>query len=107
MTSTPPVLDAATPRPARPQLRRSSTDRMAGGVCGGLADYSGVDPVLWRVGFVGLTLAGGAGVVLYLLLWVLVPGAPTRPDEALSPIEQLIRRVHDAIDGTRARTPHS
>ncbi|MGY1592832.1 PspC domain-containing protein [Geodermatophilus sp. SYSU D00708] len=107
MTSTPSVPAAPTPHPTRPQLRRSTTDRMAGGVCGGLADYSGVDPVLWRVGFVGLTLAGGAGVVLYLLLWVLVPAGPSRPDEALSPIEQLVRRLHAAINGSRARTPHS
>jgi phage shock protein C len=107
MTSTPSVPGAPTPLPARPQLRRSSTDRMAGGVCGGLAEYSGVDPVLWRVGFVGLTLAGGAGVVLYLLLWVLVPAGPSAPDEALSPIEQLVRRLHGAINGSRSRTSHS
>ncbi|MGY1689510.1 PspC domain-containing protein [Geodermatophilus sp. SYSU D01105] len=104
MTST-PVPDAAPLRSARPQLRRSSTDRMAGGVCGGLADHLGVDAVLWRVGFVGLTLAGGAGVVLYLLLWVLVPAGPTHPGEALSPLEQLVRRLHDAVTRARARTP--
>jgi hypothetical protein len=47
---------------ARPPLRRSGTDRMIGGVAGGLADYSGIDPLLWRVGFIGLTVAGGAGM---------------------------------------------
>ena len=90
------------PPPTRPQLRRSSTDRMVGGVSGGLAEYSGIDPVLWRVGFVGLTLAGGVGVVLYLLLWVLMPAGPLQPDEALSPLEQLVQRLHGAINGTRA-----
>lgn len=91
--------------PTRPQLRRSSTDRMIGGVSGGLAEYSGIDAVLWRVGFVGLTLAGGAGVVLYLLLWVLVPSGPRRPDEALSPLEQLVQRLHDAVNGARSAPP--
>jgi phage shock protein PspC (stress-responsive transcriptional regulator) len=91
----PPPAGAA----ARPELRRSSTDTMAGGVCGGLAEYSGLDAVLWRVGFVALTLAGGAGVVLYLLLWVLVPPASGGPDEVLSPLEQLVRRLHGAING--------
>jgi phage shock protein PspC (stress-responsive transcriptional regulator) len=104
-----PSLDqpAWQPPPTRPQLRRSSTDSMIGGVSGGLAEYSGIDAVLWRVGFVGLTLAGGAGVVLYLLLWVLVPAGPARPDQALSPLEQLVQRLHAAINGTRATPPHA
>jgi phage shock protein C len=93
--------------PARPELRRSGTDKLAGGVCGGLAGYSGIDAVLWRVGFVGLTLAGGAGVVLYLLLWVLVAPAPGRPDEALSPVEQLVRRLHVALGRAGTTAPRS
>src|SRR3954447_17749358 len=63
--------------PARPQLRRSRSDKIVGGVSGGLAEYSGVDALLWRVGFVALALAGGAGVVVYLLLWLLMPAGPT------------------------------
>src|SRR5687767_7824625 len=62
--------------PVRPQLRRSRTDKILGGVSGGLAEYSGIDALLWRVGFVALTLAGGAGVIVYLLLWVLMPAGP-------------------------------
>jgi phage shock protein PspC (stress-responsive transcriptional regulator) len=64
------------PPPIRPQLRRSRTDKILGGVSGGLAEYSGIDTLLWRVGFIALTLAGGAGVVVYLLLWVLMPAGP-------------------------------
>jgi phage shock protein PspC (stress-responsive transcriptional regulator) len=99
--STPPAGQPAV----RPQLRRSGTEKMLGGVCGGLAEYSGIDPVLWRVGFVGLTLAGGAGVVLYLMLWVLMPPAPARPDRTPSPVEQLVQRLHAAINGSRAMPP--
>ena len=62
--------------PYRPQLRRSRTDKMIGGVAGGLAEYSGVDPLLWRVGFVALTFAGGSGILVYLLLWLLMPAGP-------------------------------
>jgi phage shock protein PspC (stress-responsive transcriptional regulator) len=55
---------------------------MIGGVAGGLAEYSGVDPLLWRVGFVALTFAGGSGILVYLLLWLLMPaGPPTGPGE--------------------------
>ena len=89
------------PPAARPQLRRSGTDRMAGGVCGGLADYSGIDPLLWRVGFVALTLAGGAGILVYLLLWVLMPSGPLAPGEQPSPVEQMVGRLHSAVSGYR------
>jgi phage shock protein PspC (stress-responsive transcriptional regulator) len=47
-----------------------------GGVGGGLAEYSGIDALLWRVGFVALALAGGTGVLVYLLLWLLMPATP-------------------------------
>jgi phage shock protein C len=90
------------PPPVRPQLRRSGTDRMVGGVAGGLADYSGIDPVLWRVGFVGLTVAGGAGVVVYLLLWALMPAGPLPDGEVPSPLEQFVGRIHARLSGTRA-----
>ena len=81
----------------RPQLRRSGTDRMIGGVSGGLADYSGIDPVLWRVGFVGLTLAGGSGIIVYLFLWVLTPSDPLPADTWPSPVERLVERLHRAV----------
>src|SRR5215212_8989973 len=64
------------PPSVRPQLRRSRTDKILGGVNGGLAEYTGIDALLWRVGFVALTLAGGAGIVVYLLLWLLMPAEP-------------------------------
>lgn len=53
-------------------LRRSS-DRVIAGVCGGLGRYLGVDPVLLRIAFVLLALAGGGGVVLYVVAWILIP----------------------------------
>ena len=92
MTSAPPPTPPAPPSldppawappppppgpPARPQLRRSRTDKILGGVSGGLAEYSGIDALLWRVGFVALALAGGTGVIVYLLLWLLMPAAPS------------------------------
>jgi phage shock protein PspC (stress-responsive transcriptional regulator) len=68
------------PPPAGPalrsQLRRSRGDKVIGGVAGGLAEYSGIDALLWRVGFVALTLAGGTGIIVYLLLWLLMPVGP-------------------------------
>jgi phage shock protein PspC (stress-responsive transcriptional regulator) len=80
---------------------------MIGGVAGGLAEYTGIDPVLWRVGFVGLTVAGGAGVLVYLLLWVLMPPGPLAPGHELSPLDRLVGRIHDAISGARATSPRA
>jgi phage shock protein PspC (stress-responsive transcriptional regulator) len=55
------------------RLYRSLTDRKIAGVCGGLAEYFGADPILVRGLFVALAIAGGAGVALYFVLWIVVP----------------------------------
>jgi len=55
------------------RLYRSRDDRMIGGVAGGLADYLGVDPSLVRIGWVLLFLAGGIGLLLYIVMWIVVP----------------------------------
>jgi phage shock protein PspC (stress-responsive transcriptional regulator) len=54
-------------------MRRRSDDRWIGGVCSGLADRLGVDPVIVRAGLVLLSLIAGVGVTLYLLAWALIP----------------------------------
>jgi phage shock protein PspC (stress-responsive transcriptional regulator) len=46
---------------------------MIGGVCGGLGQYFKIDPTLIRLAFVLLTLAGGSGVLIYFLLWIVIP----------------------------------
>jgi phage shock protein PspC (stress-responsive transcriptional regulator) len=46
---------------------------MLAGVCGGIAAYLGVDPVLVRLGFVVLLLASGIGFPIYLILWLIMP----------------------------------
>src|SRR3954465_4072747 len=73
MTDQTPPTTPAPPPPEPRQLKRSSTDRVLGGVCGGLGAYLGVDPVVVRVGAVVLALFGGAGLLFYLAAWLLVP----------------------------------
>lgn len=55
------------------RLTRSRTDRVLGGVCGGLGAYLSIDPLLVRIFFVLLVLGNGVGLLLYILLWILVP----------------------------------
>lgn len=62
------------------RLYRSTENRMIAGVCGGLADYFDIDPVITRILFVILLLPGGfPGLLPYLVLWFLVPEAPSKP----------------------------
>jgi phage shock protein PspC (stress-responsive transcriptional regulator) len=56
-----------------PRLERRRTERLLGGVASGLADHFGLDPVLFRIGFVLLALFGGSGVLLYVLGWLFLP----------------------------------
>ncbi len=55
------------------RVRRSKTDRVIGGVCGGLGSYFGVDPLWFRLAFVVLAIGGGAGVLLYIIGWLIIP----------------------------------
>ena len=71
------------PPPTQPirTLRRSSSDRVAAGVAGGLGEYFRVDPVLFRVLFAATAFFGGAGAVAYLIAWAAIPesGAGNAP----------------------------
>src|SRR5829696_2998579 len=60
-------------RAATRRFTRSSSDKLIGGVAGGLGRYFGVDPILFRIAFVVLTFAGGVGVLAYLGLLAFVP----------------------------------
>jgi len=58
------------------KLYRSRTDRQLAGVCGGLASYFGIDVTIVRILFVVLALAGGPGLILYIILALVVPEEP-------------------------------
>jgi phage shock protein PspC (stress-responsive transcriptional regulator) len=74
MTTTDSFTMTPPPAPAAPRrLRRSRSDRIGAGVSGGLGNYFGVDPVLFRVLFATAAFFGGAGVLAYLLAWAAIP----------------------------------
>jgi phage shock protein C len=58
------------------RLYRSRRDRMLGGVCGGLAEYLDTDPTIIRLAFALSILLGGAGILAYLVMWIVMPEAP-------------------------------
>ena len=72
----------AAPLMAINAMRRSRDDRWLGGVCGGIARSTGVESWLWRLLFAVLALCAGTGVLVYLLMWILVPADPLPPVQA-------------------------
>jgi phage shock protein C len=58
------------------KLYRSMKNKMLGGVSAGLGEYLTIDPTLVRLAFVALALMGGPGIVIYLIMWLVVPPEP-------------------------------
>lgn len=89
------------------RITRSRTDRMIAGVAGGLASYLGVDPLIVRIAFIVLTLLNGFGVMLYIVMWLLVPNEDAIVDsrdnlqvaigEMQDMVEQLVNRIRAAF----------
>ena len=67
------------------RLYRSRTQRMIGGVCGGLGEYFDIDPTIVRLLFVVTALAGGPGLLAHIIMLIVVPSQP-EPATAAGPI---------------------
>ncbi|MES2584582.1 MAG: PspC domain-containing protein [Pseudomonadota bacterium] len=65
-------------------LRRSRSDQWIGGVCGGLARFTGLDAWLWRLLFALMLILAGTGLLFYVLMWILVPQEPSTYHTPLS-----------------------
>lgn len=72
------------------QLYRSRTDRMVGGVCGGLGEFFNVDPVLIRLAFAFAIVLLGTGFLLYIILWIVIPEEPIMGKEGKSIYQEII-----------------
>jgi phage shock protein PspC (stress-responsive transcriptional regulator) len=60
--------------PTRKTLRRSSDNRILLGICGGLGEFFGINPIWFRLAFVIAAIPGGLpGLLIYLILWVIMP----------------------------------
>ena len=71
-------------RPPRTPLFLSENNKI-GGVCGGLAEWSGVDPLVWRLGFVLAAFFTGVGIPAYLVLWAIMDRRPPPPEPSFEP----------------------
>jgi phage shock protein PspC (stress-responsive transcriptional regulator) len=76
----PTKAEAADKSATEKQLFRSRRNRAIAGVAGGLGEHFGVDPVWFRVAFVVLAVGGGSGILIYLIMWLIVPERPMGED---------------------------
>lgn len=58
------------------RIYRSRKESMIAGVCGGLGEYFDLDPIIFRIIFVLLIFAGGAGIIAYIIAWIIIPEVP-------------------------------
>ena len=87
------------------RLYRDPENSVIGGVCGGLAAYFGVDPVIFRLLFVIFLFAGGASILVYVILWIVLPKAETAAQKLemrgekvnVSNLEKKIREEYDQV----------
>jgi len=81
------------------RLYRSPTDKVIGGVCGGLGDYFDIDPVLIRIITVLLVIGYGVGLLAYIIAWIIVP---KREDEMAS---EVAPQVAVSVEPPQPRPP--
>ena len=58
------------------RLYKSNANKMVAGVCGGIAEYFGIDPTLVRLGWVLFCALGGSGILAYIIAAIVIPGKP-------------------------------
>ncbi len=66
------------------KLYRIPSEGMIAGICAGLGEYLGLDPTVVRLVFVLLAFGGGSGVLIYIIMWLIVP---IKPESALTSVE--------------------
>ena len=90
-------------------IYRSKHNKIIGGVCGGLGEYFNIDPNIIRLIFVLLTVFGGSGVIIYLVLWIILPsesqitsGKDNLKDNLNDVKERMRQFAHDIRNSTKS-----
>lgn len=92
------------------RLFRSRKERVIGGVCGGLGEYFGIDPIIIRIILAILIIVKGVGILAYIIMWIAIPeepiehyyarfkqapGSPTPPEEGPAGEEKNASAPHE------------
>jgi len=92
----------------RRRFYRDPDNKVLGGVCGGIGTYFNIDPVWIRVAFVIALIVFGSGILLYIILWIIIPEAFTTAEklemrgEPVN-ISNIENTIHEEIDGFKKR----
>ena len=84
------------------KLYRSTENRIVAGVCGGIAEYFETDPILVRIIFIFISLIGAAGILLYIILWFMIPeknSEQKKHEEFVHEVKNHIQKNHHAARG--------
>ena len=76
------------------RLYRSESNRVLGGVCAGLGAFLGIDPVLIRIFFIAWTVLGEFSVLIYLILWMIIPSDTSTEVDGIFQMNDLGARFH-------------
>ncbi|MDO8725394.1 MAG: PspC domain-containing protein [Candidatus Methanoperedens sp.] len=79
------------------RITKSKTDRVIDGVCGGLAEYFGIDSLLVRLAFVALMFINGLGVILYIVLMIIMPKAESLDKPSKETIQENVLEMGERI----------
>lgn len=98
----------ATGRKRARRVFRDPDSKIVGGVCSGIAAYFDMDPLWLRLAWVGVTLLGGAGILIYIIMWIVIPKATTTAEklemrgEEVN-INNIKRNFEDELEGMKKK----
>ena len=84
-------------KPAK-KLQRSKSDQVVAGVCAGIAKYFDIDPVVVRIIFALVTIGGGTGILLYILLWIIMPEEESTAQTTEETIKENAEEIKDKAE---------
>ena len=85
------------------RIRRSRNERMIAGVAGGLAAYFNIDPLLVRLGFALLAFINGTGILLYVILWLLLPNEDSVAADSRAQVRESVDEMRTAAESAAQR----
>lgn len=89
-------------------MYRSEKDKMIGGVCGGLAEYFNIDSTIVRLVFALIVIYGGSGLILYIILWIVVPTESQKKESSEEVVkkntEEIKEKVSNAVKKVKSDT---